>query len=115
MKLSDFQKNTRLTVEYPKNKALEYLGLGLASEAGEVCSVIKKHIRDGKSLDSLESELGDVLWYVARIADELKLNLGIIGLKNTKKLLDRKNKNLIRGDGHTDEERKKSLGENNEA
>lgn len=111
MKLSDYQKNTRLTVEYPSHKALEYLGLGLASEAGEVCSVIKKHIRDGKTLDSLEDELGDVLWYIARIADELKLNLGIIGLRNARKLLDRKRKNLIHGDGHTDEERQKSLGD----
>lgn len=109
MKLSDYQKQTKTTAQYPKDKALEYLGLGLASEAGEVCGVLKKHIRDGKSLELLESELGDVLWYVAQIANELKLNLGIVALKNSKKLLDRKNKNLISGDGHTDQERIESL------
>lgn len=109
MEMSYYQKQTKTSIQYPKNKALEYLGLGLASEAGEVCSVLKKNIRDGKPLDSLESELGDVLWYIARIADELKLNLGIIGVKNLKKLQDRKNKNIINGDGHTDQERLDSL------
>ncbi len=49
----------------------EYIMLGLVGEAGEVCDVLKKSIRDdGGELtparrDHLIEELGDVCWYLA--------------------------------------------------
>lgn len=48
------------------HERLAYLGLGLASEAGEVADVIKRRARDGR-LDAaaLADELGDVVYYWA--------------------------------------------------
>ena len=47
---------------------LALCAIGLTAEAGEVADVIKKHLFHGKPLDlsSLETELGDVLWYLDR-------------------------------------------------
>ena len=50
-----------------------YLNMGLLGEAGEVCNVVKKVIRDhdGRWSDELRAqvidEVGDVLWYLAMI------------------------------------------------
>lgn len=43
------------------------VGLGITGEAGEVADIIKKHLRQGHSLDKehLAKELGDVAWYIA--------------------------------------------------
>ena len=46
---NDYQEATLETAKYPPNKALEYLSLGIASEAGEVAGKMKKWIRDGDS------------------------------------------------------------------
>lgn len=44
--------------------------LGLASEAGEVANEYERALREGWSLDrdKVQTELGDVLWNVARLA-----------------------------------------------
>ena len=41
-----------------------YLELALAGESGEVCEVVKKSLRPGRTLDPerVADELGDVLW-----------------------------------------------------
>ena len=52
--------------EHPGHERLSYLGLGLASESGEVADHIKKLLRDDW-LDKagLVDELGDVIYYWA--------------------------------------------------
>lgn len=62
--------------------------LGLAGEAGEVCDIIKKHFAHGHELDRQEiaNELGDVLWYLALICENLGLALSDVGLMNIAKL-----------------------------
>ena len=58
-----YEERASLTAIYPKEKALEYLALGLTSEAGEVAGKVKKLIRDGKGdKKAIASEIGDVLW-----------------------------------------------------
>lgn len=63
--------------------------LGLAGEAGSVASEYKKHLRDGEAhgawKERMAEELGDVLWYVAAIADRLELKLGDIATANLAK------------------------------
>lgn len=79
--------------------------LGLVGEAGEVSEVIKKVLRDkdklfsSKDLLKIEYELGDVLWYIAVLADELDLNLDEIMSKNLNKLKSRRERNVLNGNG----------------
>lgn len=99
-----YQSQTLSTAKYPEEKALEYLSLGLASEAGEVAGKMKKLIRDGETtqeewVQAMSSEIGDVLWYCARLADELGLSLSQIAEDNMTKLLDRKARDVIGGSG----------------
>ena len=80
-----------------------YVALGLTSEAGEVADVFKKTMRDNDAKwtedrkKKLIEELGDVLWYAARIADEFNWNLQTIAELNLKKLQERKANGEIHG------------------
>ena len=103
---NNYQRATKATAKYPENMALVYLSLGIASEAGEVAGKMKKWIRDGDSkmtreewVKAMSSEIGDVLWYAARLADELDLSLAEIAEENMMKLLDRKARGVIGGSG----------------
>lgn len=99
-KFDAYQDFTDETAIYPKESALEYVALGLASEAGEFAGKVKKAIRDNNwDLDGMSKELGDVLWYVARAAAELDLYLSDIAEENIAKLRDRAKNNTIKGDG----------------
>lgn len=96
----EYQTKTRKTVEYPEDKALEYLALGLNGESGEVAEKIKKHIRDGKELDEdFAKELGDVFWYLVRLIDELDSDIETVADQNLDKLFDRKERGKIQGSG----------------
>lgn len=102
MLLSDYTAFTRTTAIYPKDKALEYLGLGLVSEAGEVAGKLKKRIRDGKmDVDALVAEIGDVYWYLSRLCDELGVAPGTVLRKNMEKLSSRKERGTLSGSGDT--------------
>lgn len=67
------------------------LGMGLAGEAGEVCDYLKKVVFHGHELDKekLSHELGDVLWYLANLADSIDVPLSEIAAKNITKLSKR--------------------------
>ena len=101
MDFDTYQKGTSDTAIYPKERAMEYLGLGLASEAGEIASMVKKVIRDGGELDkqALVKELGDILWYAARVASEMGVPLSSVAETNYKKLMDRKQRGVLGGSG----------------
>jgi len=99
--LDDYQKKCLKLAIFPKDKALVYLGLKLAGEAGEVAEKIGKNIRDGGQLDDLglAKELGDVMWYIAVLAEHLGYDLSEIADMNIKKLNDRKERNVLGGSG----------------
>ena len=101
-----YQDKACETAIFPKNKAMEYLALGLTGEAGEIANKIKKFIRDGATEEEfLEKkiqigyEIGDVLWYCAVLAEEMGMNLGHIMEKNLQKLNDRKKRGKLSGSG----------------
>ena len=105
MEFNNYQHRCQATAMYPADRALEYLGLGLVSEAGEVAGKIKKLIRDHNSeltpelADQISFELGDVLWYIAQLCTELKTNMGKVAIDNIQKLSHRKLSNTIKGEG----------------
>ena len=95
-----YEERASLTAIYPKEKALEYLALGLTSEAGEVAGKVKKLIREGKGdKKAIASEIGDVLWYCAMLAKETKVSLNDIMKDNLKKLYIRKERGTLQGSG----------------
>ena len=88
------------TAIFPKEKALEYLALGMTSEAGEVAGKVKKLIRDGEGDKvAIASEIGDVLWYCAMMAKEVGVPLNTIMQENLKKLHGRKERGTLQGSG----------------
>ncbi len=105
MDLSEYQRESRRTAEYPREAWLAYPALGLAGEAGEVAEHAKKTIRDdgGKVSDerraAMSKELGDVLWYVAQLASELDLSLDDIARQNLEKLFSRQQRGVLSGSG----------------
>ncbi len=67
------------------------LALGLAAEAGEVAGLQNKLMRGRNySFAEAKEELGDVLWYVTRIADEYGMTLQQLASENRAKLEARK-------------------------
>jgi NTP pyrophosphatase (non-canonical NTP hydrolase) len=103
--ISEYQRLSRRTAEYPRDAWLAYPALGLAGEAGEVAEHAKKAIRDdgGQVSDerraAMAKELGDVLWYVAQLASELNLDLSEIAQGNLDKLLSRQQRGVLSGSG----------------
>ena len=99
MTFDEYQEFARSTAIYPEECKVTYPTLGLCGEAGEVAEKVKKNIRDGKSLDGVGLELGDVLWYLAILADDLGVDLEDIAKWNVDKLQRRMKSNKIKGDG----------------
>jgi len=103
---SEYQQKASETAIFPKQKALEYITLGLTGEAGEIANKVKKLIRDGADEETLEQkkieigyEIGDVLWYCAMLAKEVGMNLGHVMENNINKLHSRKERGTISGSG----------------
>lgn len=100
---NEYQDWTRETAIYPTEHAKAYTILGLANEAGEVAGKLKKSMRDGWTTDverrAVTDELGDVLWYLARVADEYGYSLEDIAKDNVAKLSSRKERGVLKGSG----------------
>ena len=105
MNANSYQQWTISTAIYPgagtgNDAELSYLGLGLNGEAGEVADKIKKHLRDGKlDIGGIVYELGDVCWYIARLAESLGYSLEDILEINHSKLESRKTRDVLTGSG----------------
>lgn len=116
-----YQKQTNSFALYPKEDpliSLSYLTLGLTGESGEVAEVLKKLIRKRvpiseilskdpeavhddhvelrqKTREHLASEMGDVLWYLAQLAEQCGFSLQDIAHANILKLAERQRTNTI--------------------
>lgn len=105
--LDAYQRRALETALFPDigGERCLYPALGLANEAGEVLGKIKKLYRDRggevdpEVRDRLRQELGDVLWYVAVLADAFDLRLSEIGGENLSKLADRARRDALHGSG----------------
>lgn len=90
MDLREFQQKALGTDQRgDSDEAIVVHLLGLAGEAGSVASEYKKHLRDGAAHGfwkaRMREELGDVLWYVAAVANHLGLDLNEIAHANLEK------------------------------
>ena len=109
MNLNEYQVWTRTTAVYPGAmeqgfQEINYLTLGLASEAGEVAGKLKKVIRgDEVKPEAFLSEVSDVLWYLTRICDNIGITVENLAEYNVSKLEKRKENNTIKGDGNNRE------------
>lgn len=98
MKFEDYQKTIETFAVYPRDNemtAISYLTLGLNGEAGEVADEVKKAIRNDGHISPerrarILDEIGDVLWYVTRLAVELDTPLADIAQANIDKLEKRR-------------------------
>lgn len=109
MQMSEYQTKAAETAIYPQAGqgtplAIAYVALGLG-EAGEVQGKVKKILRDdaGVLTDekriAIAKELGDVLWYVARLASEISMPLESIAEMNLGKLGLRLERGTLTGSG----------------
>lgn len=84
--------------------AVAYDGLGLG-EAGEVQGKIKKIIRDNGGIityearQEIKAELGDILWYIASMSDNLGIPLNEVAEYNINKLHRRHKEGTLHGSG----------------
>lgn len=93
-------------VVYSDQHTVLYPALKLAGEAGEVAEKVGKRLRDaGGDFDDIEwreamkKELGDVLWYISALADDLGYTLEEIADTNLSKLSSRAARGVIQGSG----------------
>lgn len=84
---------------------LSHWALGIMGEGGEIAEKVKKLIRDKdaqldeESKQLLAKEIGDVLWYLAVMADQLGVSFDDIAQTNITKLADRKRRSVLGGSG----------------
>ena len=105
MYMNMYQNEATKTVIYPTQFSVMYPALGLASEAGEVAGKVKKLYRDNDGVmneevrHAIASEIGDCLWYLANLANDLEIPLSVIAQGNLDKLKDRQERNVLQGSG----------------
>ncbi len=121
--LGDYVGHDEMTLDEYQDKASEfcfykgsllYPALGLAGESGEVVEKVKKLYRDDEinfmredMTDELTAEqaravaleCGDVLFYIAAIANDIGYSLEEIADMNLAKLTDRQHRNVLTGSG----------------
>ena len=100
MNFKEYQKKAVEFAIYPEAYKVIYPTLGLCGEAGEVAEKVKKQVRDGNfNRHEVAKELGDVLWYLANLANDIGYSLSEVAVMNVDKLQSRKDRNVISGSG----------------
>ncbi len=106
MTFREYQLKARETANFPdKDNAFIYTALGLMGEAGEVAEKIKKIWRDKNKIvsehdkEEINKEMGDVLWYLSQLAEELNINFDDVAQTNLNKIQSRAARQVINGAG----------------
>lgn len=91
MTLDEYQRDAKAFARYPTKLGLHYCCIALAGEVGELCNEFNKELRDAVSRrDEMVDEIGDVLWYVSAVCNELGVSLDAIANQNLEKLCQRR-------------------------
>ena len=100
MDFREYQRKAVTFAIYPATHKVLYPTLGLCGEAGEVAEKVKKQVRDGVfNRHEVAKELGDVLWYLTNVCNDIGYNLDEIADLNINKLSSRKKRDVIQGSG----------------
>lgn len=106
MKPWEFEEHVKLRwtthpgAEVNKLRDLYIMATGLGGETGEVLEKLKKYVRDGTECrDAMLLELGDVLFYVTRIAQQFGWSLDEVMKANVAKLKNRAARKTLAGSG----------------
>ena len=100
MNFKEYQLKAVSFAIYPATHKVLYPTLGLCGEAGEVAEKVKKQIRDGVfHRHEVAKELGDVLWYLANICNDIGYSLEEVADLNLEKLSSRKERGVLKGSG----------------
>ena len=108
MNPTEYQQRAHALAIYPEERAVEYVALGLASEAGEVAGKVKKAIRDGRHWtgeqredhrQSVLDEASDVAWYLSELTRQYGSTLEELFSRNIAKLESRQRRGVIGGSG----------------
>lgn len=100
-KIQEYQEFVKGMKVYPEQYAVIYPALGLSGESGEIAEKVKKSLRGDKPLvkEDVLKELGDVLWYITSMSDDLGYTLEDVMNQNIEKLSSRKERGVVKGDG----------------
>ena len=103
---STFLRDTMIANLKPENAPIIYAAFEINGEAGELADIVKKqYIRDNDGniapevAAALFKEMGDVLYGLCRLADELGFDIMEIARANVVKLESRKERGVIGGGG----------------
>lgn len=107
LSFNNYQKQSGKTAIYKELPIdfILYLMTGLTGEVGEIAEKIKKMYRDKQGMmdeglkELLKKEIGDVLWYLTQLGSEMGISLESAAKSNLDKILSRKKRKRIRGDG----------------
>lgn len=108
MNMSDYAKRLRtFRLESTKTSAMKivYPTLGFVGEAGEVANTVKKISRDKSGIvtrddrEQIAKELGDCLFYMLAICDDVGLDPDYVAQLNYEKLKSRFERGVIGGSG----------------
>lgn len=99
------EKHPNLPDDVIELLAVAYDGLGVGGEAGEVQDKIKKIIRDDGGViteehkEAIKGEIGDTLWYLTSMCQNLGFTLEDVANHNIEKLKDRHARKVVHGSG----------------
>ena len=102
-----YQEKASATAVYPAAMKVLYPAMGLPSEVGEFLNKLKKVYRDDEGVltadkrAELQDEMGDILWYIAQLCNDLDISMEFAAATNLLKLKDRQTRNKLQGSGDT--------------
>jgi len=103
--MNRYQKIAIAMKEYGVGTEIVYPALKLNGEAGEVAEKVGKVLRDNQGIFTDEiklaiaHELGDVLWYIAALSQDIGFTLDEVANLNVKKIKSRRKRSKVHGEG----------------
>lgn len=107
--IETFDEYTNRALFFAIYKSPSYPYFGLVEEVGEFCGMFAKAHR-GDDLaerfgseelaeEAVKKELGDILWMLTAVINDMGWSLEEIATLNVEKLQDRANRNMLQGSG----------------